>query len=190
MSTNHLEQLVCEWYEFQGYFVRRNVLVGKRAAGGHETELDVVAFHPELKRLVHIEPSLDTDSWSKRESRYSKKFQAGHKYIPSLFPNLGIPEEIEQIALFLYGSGDTHPSLGGGQVMLVSQLIGDIMKNLTNRSIYNNIVPEQFPLIRSLLYVSEFRKNVMAIWETNAGMSSRRRGIKRIVSSSTNVQIS
>ena len=42
MSANHLEQLIAEWYEFQGYFVRRNVLVGKRSKGGYECELDVI----------------------------------------------------------------------------------------------------------------------------------------------------
>ncbi|WP_291271545.1 hypothetical protein [Geothrix sp.] len=164
MSNNHLEQLVCEWYEVQGYFVRRNVLVGKRSAGGHETELDVVAFHPERKHLVHIEPSLDTDSWAQRESRYTKKFLAGKKYIPSMFPNLGIPKDIEQIALFLYGSGTTHPTLGGGRLMLVSDLMADIMKYLLDHSVKKNMVSEQFPLIRTLLYASEFRKNIAPIW--------------------------
>jgi len=52
---NHLEQLVAEWYEYQGYFVRRNVHVGKRSNGGWECELDVVAFNPSEKHLVHIE---------------------------------------------------------------------------------------------------------------------------------------
>lgn len=164
MSHNHLEQLVCEWYELQGYFVRRNVLVGKRSAGGHETELDVVAFHPELKHLVHIEPSLDTDSWEKRESRYTKKFEAGKKYIPDLFANMGIPDEIEQIALFLYGSGKTHPTLGGGRVMLVSQLMTDISRELLKHSVKKNMIPEQFPLIRTLLYSSEFRKEISSVW--------------------------
>lgn len=48
---NYLEQLISEWYEYQGYFVRRNVLVGKRSDGGWECELDVVAFHPTKKHL-------------------------------------------------------------------------------------------------------------------------------------------
>lgn len=34
MAANHLEQLVAEWYEFEGYFVRRNVMVGRRPSGG------------------------------------------------------------------------------------------------------------------------------------------------------------
>jgi hypothetical protein len=59
---NFLEQLVAEWYEFNGYFVRRNVLVGRRSRGGYECELDVVAFNPEEKHLVHIEPSVDQRS--------------------------------------------------------------------------------------------------------------------------------
>ena len=61
MASNYLEQLVAEWYEYQGYFIRRNVLVGKREQGGYECELDVVAFHPETKQLVHIEPSTDAE---------------------------------------------------------------------------------------------------------------------------------
>jgi len=70
---NHLEQLVSEWYEFQGYFVRRNVHVGKRSNGGWECELDVIAFNPQKKHLVHIEPSMDANSWAKREERYILK---------------------------------------------------------------------------------------------------------------------
>ena len=62
MATNHLEQLIAEWYEFKGYFVRRNVHVGKRTKGGYDCELDVVAFNPCEKKLVHIEPSLDAHS--------------------------------------------------------------------------------------------------------------------------------
>lgn len=58
MAHNYLEQLVAEWYEYQGYFVRRNILVGKRDKGGHECELDVVAFNPETQHLVHVEPSM------------------------------------------------------------------------------------------------------------------------------------
>lgn len=57
MPINFLEQLVAEWYEYRGFFVRRNVNVGKRTAGGHEGELDVVAFHPVEKLLVQIETS-------------------------------------------------------------------------------------------------------------------------------------
>ena len=55
MSGNHLEELVAECYQLQGYFVRRNVQVGKRLQGGYECELDVVAFHPGLQKLVHVE---------------------------------------------------------------------------------------------------------------------------------------
>ena len=64
--ANFLEQLVAEWYEFRGYFVRRNINVGPRARGS-ESELDVVAFHPTKRHLVHIEPSMDAHSW-KREA--------------------------------------------------------------------------------------------------------------------------
>jgi len=100
MAANHLETLVAEWYEYRGYFVRRNVQVGKLAGGGYEFELDVVAFHPTQRLLVHVEPSVDSDSWARRELRYAKKFEAGRKYIPALFVGIPIPKHIDQVALF------------------------------------------------------------------------------------------
>ena len=97
--SNFLEQLVAEWYEFRGFYVRRNVKVGKRSKGGHEGELDVVAFHPVERRLVHVETSMDAENWEKRETKFSRKFKAGKTYIPSLFAGLGSLPEIEYVAL-------------------------------------------------------------------------------------------
>jgi len=152
---NHLEQLVYEWYEYQGYFVRRNVHVGKRSNGGWECELDVVAFHPTKKHLVHIEPSMDANSWPKREERYSKKFEAGRKYIPKLFIGIEIPNHIEQIALFGLGSKANNPMLAGGHVWLVSDLLLEITQTLRNLRIEKAAVSEQFPLLRTIQFVCQ-----------------------------------
>jgi hypothetical protein len=111
---NHLEQLVAEWYEYRGCFVRRNIQVDRRPNGGYNCELDVVAFHPEQKHLVHIEPSMDAHSWSKREARYTKKFEAGRKFIPDLFAGISLPNEIEQIALLGFASNSNVKMLAGG----------------------------------------------------------------------------
>jgi hypothetical protein len=57
---NFLEQLAAEWLEYQGYFVRRNVHVGKRLKGGYVCELDVVGFHPGKQLLVHVDANIAT----------------------------------------------------------------------------------------------------------------------------------
>ena len=59
---NYLEQLVGEWYEFLGYFIRRNTRVGIRPNGGYKNELDVLAFHAKQRELIHIETSWDSDT--------------------------------------------------------------------------------------------------------------------------------
>lgn len=164
-SSNHLEQLVAEWYEFRGYFVRRNVRVGKRAKGGHECELDVVAFNPQTKHLVQVEPSTDAASILERERRYAKKFLAGQKYIPALFAGFDLPNEIEQIGLFLYGG--LRSQIAGGKMMLVSQLLSEIMEVLKNQHLASNAIPESFPLLRTLQLVSRYRKNLTRIWESS-----------------------
>jgi hypothetical protein len=151
-----LEQLVGEWFEYNGYFVRRNVLVGRRPAGGYDCELDVVAFNSRTRHLVHVEASLDCDSWAKRELRYTKKFQAGRDHIPGLLPGNDIPMEIEQIVLLFYGSKSSHESVGGGRIVLVSEFYQEITLGLRGRSVSRNAVPEQFPLLRTIQQCLEY----------------------------------
>jgi hypothetical protein len=160
MGHNHLEQLVAEWYEYQGYFVRKNVNVGKRPQGGYECELDVVAFHPETKQLVQIEPSLDAESWPKREIRYRKKFDAGRKYIPQIFNGLEIPTRIEQIALFLFASKTNHQVIAGGKIMLVSELMATISVELSKFKVARQAMPEQFPILRTIQFIMEYRSPI------------------------------
>jgi len=162
MANNFLEQLVAEWYEYRGYFVRRNVPVGRRARGGYEAELDVVAFNPGTRHLVHLEPSMDAESWETRERRFRRKFDAGREHIPELFPGVDVPREIEQIAILVSASKANHPTLGGGQVLLVSDLMREIMEELSDKKLSENAVPEHHALLRTLQLVVEYRKKVFA----------------------------
>jgi len=165
MAGNFLEQLVCEWYEYQGYFVRRNIPVGKRAKGGYDGELDVVAFNPAQSRLVHIEPSMDAQSWAKREERYQRKFELGRKHIPELFKGMDLPKEIEQIALLEFASNQNFQTLGGGKVVLVSELLETIFGHLKETHVSRNAVPEHLPILRGLQFVASHRKEVFKALE-------------------------
>jgi hypothetical protein len=71
---SHLESLIAEYLEWQGYLIRRNMKVGRRAKGGWEMELDVVGYHPQLNKIIHYEPSIHALRWAEREARYVKKF--------------------------------------------------------------------------------------------------------------------
>lgn len=135
--------------------------MGKRVAGGYEGELDVVAFHPKTKHLIHIEPSMDTNNWQKCEDRYSKKFAAGRKFIPALFDGLDLPEEIEQIALFVYASDANHKTVGGGQVMIVNELLCEIIEELKSKSIKASMIPEHLTILRSLQFVAHYKRDMI-----------------------------
>ena len=163
MANNYLEELVAEWYEFKGYFVRRSIRVGRRNSGGHEGELDVVGFHPTTRHLVHIEPSVDAHSWEIREARYAKKFAAGRKYIPEIFAGFELPEQIEQIALLVLPNKGVHQTLAGGKVMTVAELLEEIFVGIKDLSIYKNSIPEDKPLLRSFQYVAEYRRRIFNV---------------------------
>lgn len=160
MGVNYLEQLVSEWYEYRGYFVRRNVLVGKLSKGGYECELDVVAFHPQDRKLVHVEPSMDASSWAQRQARYRKKFNAGRKYIPELFAGMSLPQSIDQITLLQFASKKNHTRLGGGRIVLVPELLKEIAEHLTGLTIASQAVSEQFPIMRTMQFVTQYRSDI------------------------------
>ena len=134
MATNFLEQLVAEWYQYQDYFVRTNIRVGRRAKGGHEGELDVVAFNPTLGKLVHIETSMDADSWDQREKRFKRKFETGEKHIHALFKGLSLPEHPERVAVFGLGSRKNHKTIGGGKVVMLEDLLTEIVAKFKERT--------------------------------------------------------
>lgn len=111
----HLEQLIAEYYDWLGFLVKSNVKVGKRTMGGYDMELDIIAYHPGDKRLLHIEASLDAHSWPKREERYIKKFHMGEKYILSeVFTWLPPGASIERVAIF--------PSIAGREMLAGARL--------------------------------------------------------------------
>jgi len=153
----YIEQLAREWYEHQGYFVRRDLWVGLEADGSYECELCIVAFHPTRRHVVHIEPSFDVLIWHEKEQHFQSKFDAGRKYLHRLF--VGEPRvDIEQIAL-LMENVDTHAStIGGGKLLFVADLLTQILHQLSRSDVSAAMVPEQWPLIRTLQLVASHRR--------------------------------
>lgn len=160
--ANHLEQLISEWLEFTGYFVRRNVKVGKLSHGGHEGELDVVAYHPVENHLIHLEPSSDAHTWTKREQRFLKKFEVGRKYIMAeIFPWLPQNQKLEQWAI-VAGSSDKHEYLAGGKVVPIRELYSIIAADVA--AVGNGVsIPEHFPLLRTMQFTMRMLKTYRRI---------------------------
>lgn len=146
---NHLEQLVSEWLQYNGYFVRTSVPVGPRPNGGYEGELDVVGFCPSKAHLLHVECSLDSLPWKQREDRFSKKFERGRRYIGQVFQGIAIPDTPDQIALLQYAS-DSPRTLGGARLVNVKQFIAEIFDGLRDTSPASGAVPSNLPLLRTL----------------------------------------
>lgn len=155
---NFLEELVAEWYEYRGYFIKKNVLVGKRPAGGHECELDVVAFHPQTKHLVHIEASMDADKKETRDRRFTKKFDAGLKYIPELFSGLlDNDHHIEQHSLMVFISTSEEVIIAGKPAMHVSELLKQITEHFAEFSMLKRQAPQQYPLLRTIQFTTQYK---------------------------------
>lgn len=153
-NMSHLEDLLVQYYDWKGYLVKRNIKVGKLPHGGWEMELDIVAYDAHSGDLVHIEPSLDADSWERREERFLKKFKAGKKYVFSdVFTWLDPGTSIRQVAV-LVSAGSDRRELAGGQVRTVDEFVKEIRVAVANEGIVGKAaIPEQFPLLRTIQLV-------------------------------------
>ena len=170
--VDYLERLVTEWYEYQGYFVHTSLWVGLASDGSYECALDVVAFHPTRHHLLHIEPSLDLLSWKDREQHFQLKFDAGKKYLHRMFgaePHV----HIEQIALIASGDEVPRQSIAGGKIIRLPDLLADILEALARFDVSESLVPDQWPLIRTLQFATAHRKQLVPVLLKNSDTSTR-----------------
>jgi Holliday junction resolvase-like predicted endonuclease len=152
---NFLEQLVAEWYSYKGYFVQTNVKFGPLKHGGYEGEMDVVAFHPKDKVLVHVETSTDSRSWEKRRYHFESKFRRAQKHYSELFHF--DYDAVEKIAIVgLRSIAPDGISFGKDVVIKTGpEFIREMAEYFKDKSPLKQAVPEHWPLIR-LLQISAF----------------------------------
>lgn len=149
---NHLETLTAEWLDYNGYFVRTSVKVGKRAKGGWDGELDVVGFHPARQHFLHVECSVDANTWEDREKTFERKFAKGRKHARELFSGMALPTALDQVVVHGYASAaDQHRELGGGRLVTSQELTAEIITGIPATT-WTNAVPEKYPLLRTLQF--------------------------------------
>ena len=149
---NHLEALTAEWLEYNGYFVRRAVKVGKRAKGGWDGELDVIGFHPARGHFLHVECSIDAVNWEEREKIFKRKFAMGNKHARDLFSGMKLPTALDQVVVHGYAAAAAqHRRLGGGRLVTSQELTAEIITCIPATA-WKNAVPENYPLLRTLQF--------------------------------------
>lgn len=161
MGANYLVDLAAEWYAYRGYFVSSNLTVDGPGSMG-KVELDVLAIHPAEDEIVHLEASMDSDAWHKREKRFRAKFRAGKAHAEAIARSMGKKPELRQRALLGYARGARRRSLGGGDLVLMPAFLHEIIEALSQRRLDRQIVPEHFPLLRTLHFVSEYADALFA----------------------------
>jgi len=150
--VNFLEQFVAEWYAYRGFFVRTNVKFGKRPAGGYEGEIDVAAFDPKTKHLIHIEASTDADSWPERKKRFTKKFSNAKRHYKEIFDFQF--DSIENRAIVGFSRKTLNQIDFGNsiKVILIPEFVLEVTQFFTNLSPMKSAVPEGYPLLRAIQF--------------------------------------
>jgi Holliday junction resolvase-like predicted endonuclease len=154
---NFLEELAAEWYEYKGYFVRRNIKFGRRSRGGYKGEMDVVAFNPQIKEFIHIETSTDAFSWKERKKIFQRKFKNAEEFYDKLF-SFG-KKRIKKLAICGFARPNIKPDFGDNiHILFIPEFIQKITAELKDRNPLREAVPENYPLLRAIQYSSFYGK--------------------------------
>ncbi len=147
---NHLEEIVREYYEYNGYFVKTNIKFKKLVTGGYKGEADVIAYNPKEEKLIHIECSQAAISNQKLESQALKKFPDYLDYKNEL--KLEIKEKYK---IFIVGQSDTSKQElmpKGVQHKSVKQFMKEVYDSIIE-DFMHKAVPEVYPLLRAIQLV-------------------------------------
>jgi len=153
---NFLEQLAAEWYAYNGYFVRTNIKYGSRAKGGFVGEIDVAAYMPKNRSLIHIETSTDADTWEERKKRFIKKFATASDHYAEVF-DFSI-KSIERVAIVGFSRVNSPQLEFGNDIKVIS--VPEFMKRITEKlSEYTPLqkaVPESYNLLRAIQFTVSY----------------------------------
>jgi hypothetical protein len=120
--------------------------------------MDVVAFEPERKTVVHLETSFDADSWEKRRRKFHKKFEIAPGHYRSVFRNFNF-ETVRKVAVV----GLTKPRKVVNfdddiDVLSIQELMREIIQGIPADPL-KKAVPESYPLLRSLQFAAWYFKS-------------------------------
>ena len=111
---------------------------------------------PVARHLIHVEASMDAESWEKRERRFRRP--AGLKYIPSLFPARFATRNRR---ISISAASGNHPTLAGLRL-----LVSDLMRGYGRPERQENRRcggPEHHPILRTLSSSSSAQKSIRHI---------------------------
>ena len=152
MSYNVLEELAKEYYEYiKEYFVRTNIRFDKRKEkGGYKGEIDILAYVPNERKLIHLECSMSADRNDAGFKKAEEKFPDNLDY-KNLYPDntLNI-EKVEKIFILKQTKERNDVKMPEGKKpMNLGAFIREIYNSI-NTDIMNKIIPEAYPLVRTM----------------------------------------
>jgi Holliday junction resolvase-like predicted endonuclease len=143
MVENFLEELAAEYYEFNGYWIKKNTRYERE-------EFDVFAMKKD--EFIHVECDGSSDTVEVIRKRLLGKFKRANKHYEQLF-GLKDVQKVKKIAIvgrtnkeFKIGSGITRKSIPE----FVTETIDFVAKQ-------PKTVPEQYGFLRMLQFEMQYR---------------------------------
>lgn len=142
---------------YNRYFVRTNIKFGRRAKGGWDGEIDVLAYMPSESRLVHIECSAAATTWTEQAQRFIRKFDTAAPYYRDL---MGIePRTVERVAI----AGTVQQSFAPSILHVpTSAFFRQIHLELSGMDPLSQAVPETMPLLRAIQFAGWYASRAKA----------------------------
>ncbi len=168
MYQNFLEELIYEYLDFKGCFVKRNIKLRKRKKGGFDREIDILALDTRNCIVYHIETSFATNkSWDQTiEDFKRKKFDIKKKEYAQLVGLKTNKIQIIKVAILLNvpkqkEERNRFKKETKSILYSVEEIIKEIKEYITScfENPLKEAIPEKYPLLRTIQFIHHFTES-------------------------------
>ncbi|WP_297453939.1 hypothetical protein [Persephonella sp.] len=166
MYQNFLEELIYEYLDFKGCFVKRNIKLRKREKGGFDREIDILALDTRNCIVYHIETSFATNkSWDQTIENFKrKKFDIKKKEYAQLVGLEAHEIQIVKVAILLNvpkqkEKRDLFEKETKSKLYSIKEIMEEIKSPITSKDPLKEAIPEKYPLLRTIQFIHHFTES-------------------------------
>lgn len=148
-----LLQLACEYYQFMGFFIRRNLKFGEFKLSENSGEIELLAYNYKENILFHFETAQEVGTWDNKIAKLTKKFNEAELYYSDYVNTTDI--QIQRVSVIGTGEGSIEnikqfEKKTRSKLLNIKEFLKHIKVEVMKHDPYKELMPEGYPLLRAI----------------------------------------
>ena len=169
------EELVAEWLDLEGYFVKMQIPAGSAGSGGrYAPDIVGVRFENDELEILHVEVGMSFDKWEKAEKRLKKKFsrEIEESITNYVLEKLGLSKNTKinyrRLVVSLHHSKEALKKIEEenlAEIMFIQDVIDEILTGIETGKYHSYESKIKNPTLPNHLWLAKMLENIHESYE-------------------------